>query len=77
MAIFPRSSSAGNGSADGPLQNGGRPAVVSFELEQNRSWLWVVSQIVLRTVRPLGADGPPPTKNFGRETLRFLCVLIG
>jgi hypothetical protein len=77
MAIFPRFNSAGNGPADGPLQNGGRPVVVSFELEQNRSGLWVASQIVLRMVRPLGADGPPPTKNYGTETLRFLCVLIG
>ena len=31
-----------------------------FELEQNRSWLCVVFHSVLRTVRPLGADGPPP-----------------
>ena len=29
----------------------------------------------LRTVRSLGADGPPPTENSGTETLRFLCVL--
>ena len=69
MAIFPRFSSAGNGPADGPLQDGGRSSVVSFELEQNRSWLWVVSEIVLRTVRPLGADSPPPTEISGTETL--------
>ena len=75
MAIFPRFSSAGNGPADGPLQNGGRPAVVSFELEQNRSGLWVASQIVLRMVRPLGADGLAPAENSGIETMQFLCVL--
>ena len=64
MAIFPRFSSAGNGPADGPLQNGGRPAVVSFELEQNRSGLWVASQIVLRMVRPLEADGVTSKKKY-------------
>ena len=77
MVVLPRYISAGNGPADGLLQDGGRSAVVSFELEQNHSWLWVVSEIVLRTVRPLGADGPPPTENSGTETLRFLCVLTG
>ena len=29
----------------------------------------------LRTIRSLGADGPPPTENYGTETLRFLCAL--
>ena len=77
MAVLSRYISAENGPADGPLQGGGRSAVVSFELEHIRSWLWVVSQIVLRTVRPLGVDNPPPTKNSGTETLRFLCVLTG
>ena len=75
MAILPRFVSAENVPTDGPLLEGGRSAVVSFELEQNRSWLWVVSEIVLRTVRALGADGPPPTENSGTEILRFLCVL--
>ena len=69
MAVLPRFISAGNGPTDGPLQDGGRSSVVSFELEQNRSWLWVVVQIVLRTVRTLGADGPPPTEISGTETL--------
>ena len=77
MAVLPRFISTRNGPADGLLQDGGRSAVVSFELEQNRSWLWVVSEIVLRTVRALGADGPPPTENSGTETLQFLCVLTG
>ena len=75
MTALPRTISAGNVPADGPLQDGGRSAVILFELEQNRSWLWVVFQIVLRTVRPLGADGPPPVENLGAKTLRFLCVL--
>ena len=77
MAVLPRFISTRNGPADGLLQDGGRSAVVSFELEQNRSWLWVVSEIVLRTVRPLGADGSPPNENSRTETLRFLCVLTG
>ena len=69
MSVLPRLVSVGNVPADGPLLGGGRSAVVSFELEQNRSWLWVVVQIVLRTVRTLGADGPPPTEISGTETL--------
>ena len=75
MAVLLRFISTRNGPADGLLQDGGQSTVVSFELEHNRSWLWVVSEIVLRMVRPLGADGPPPTENSGTETLRFLCVL--
>ena len=69
MSILRRYISARNRPADGPLLLGGRSAVVSFELKQNRSWLWVVVQIVLRTVRTLGADGPPPTEISGTETL--------
>ena len=52
MAILPRYISAGNIPADGPLQDGGLSAVDSFELEQNRSWLCMVIQSELRTVRP-------------------------
>ena len=75
MSVLPRFVSTGNGPVDGPFLDGGRSAVVLFELEQNHSWLWVVFQIVLRIVRPLGADGPPLVENLGAKTLRFLCVL--
>ena len=59
MSVLPRFIFAGNGPADGPLLGGGRSAVVSFELEQNRFWLWMVVQNELRTVRSLEADRPP------------------
>ena len=71
MAILPRFISAENGPADGPLQGGGRFAVVSFELEQNRSWLWMVVQNELRTVRSTEADGPPLKTETGAETWSF------
>ena len=77
MSVLPRFVSTGNGPVDGPFLDGGRSAVVLFELEQYRSWLWVVFQIVMRTVRSLGTDDPPPVENYGIETLRFLCVLTG
>ena len=67
MSVLSRYISARNRLADGPLQKRGRSAVVLFELEQNRSWLWVVFQIVLQTVRPLRADGLPPVENSGIE----------
>ena len=69
MAILPSFVSTENVPVDGPLLEIGRSAVVSFELEQIHSWLWVVSQIVLRMVRPLGADGPPPTEISRTDTL--------
>ena len=59
MSVLPRFISAENRPADSPLLEGGRSAIVLFELEQNRSWLWMVVQNELRTVRSLGADGPP------------------
>ena len=68
MAVLPRYISAGNRPADGPPLGGGRSAVISDKLEQNRSWLWVVVQIVLWTVRPLGADRPPLKPETGAET---------
>ena len=43
----------------------------SFELEQNRSWLWMVVQNELRTVRSMGADGPPLKTETGVETWSF------
>ena len=67
MSVLPRFVSTGNGPVDGPFLDGGRSAVVLFELEQNHSWLWVVFQIVLQTVRPLRADGLPPVENSGIE----------
>ena len=36
MAVLPRYISPGNRPADGPLLGGGRSAVISDELEQNR-----------------------------------------
>ena len=71
MAVLPRFISAGNRLADGPLLGGGRSAVVSFELEQNRSWLWMVVQNELRTVRSMEADGPPLKTETGAETWSF------
>ena len=74
MAVLLKFIFAGNVHAEGPFQNGGRSVVVLFELEQNCSWLWVVVQIVLQTVRPLGADGPPPVEISETETLLVLVV---
>ena len=71
MAILPRFVSAKNVPTDGPLLEGGRSAVVSFELEQNRSWLWMVVQNELRTVRSMEADGPPLKTETGAETWSF------
>ena len=59
MSVLPRFISAENRPAHSPLLEGGRSAIVLFELEQNRSWLWIVVQIELRTVRPLRADRLP------------------
>ena len=71
MAVLPRFISAGNGPVDGPLLGGGRSAIVSFELKQNCSWLWMVVQNELRTVRSMGADGPPLKTETGVETWSF------
>ena len=68
MAVLSRYISAGNRPADGPLLGGGRSAVVSFGIEQNCSWLWMVVQNELRTVRSMGADGPPLKPETGAET---------
>ena len=68
MTVLPRFISAGNRPAGGPILGGGRSAVISFELEQNRSWLWMVVQNEPRTVRSLGADGPPLKSETGAET---------
>ena len=67
MSVLSRFGSTGNGPADRPLLGGGWSAGFVFELEQNHSWLWVVFQIVLQTVRPLRADGLPPVENSGIE----------
>ena len=71
MAILSRFISAGNVPADGLLQEGGRSVVVSFELEQNCFCLWMVVQNELRTVRSMGADGPPLKTETGAETWSF------
>jgi len=73
MSVLPRFISAENRPADSLLLDGGQSAVVLFELEQNRSWLWIVVQIELRTVRPLGADRPPLKPETGAETWSF-CI---
>ena len=79
MSVLPMYISAGNRPADGPLQDGGRSAsgwrtirYCLFELELNRSWLWIVVQIELWTVRPLGADRPPLKPKTGRRNSVFL-----
>ena len=53
MVVLTRYISAGNRPADSPLLGGGRSAVISDELEQNRS---------------MGADGPPLKAETGAET---------
>ena len=68
MAVLPRFVSAENVPADGPLLEGGRSAVVSFELEQNHFFALFVVQSELRTVRVMGADGPPLKPETGAET---------
>ena len=71
MTVLSRYISAGNRPADGPLLGGGRSAVVSFELEQNHFWLWMVVQNELWTVRSMGADGPPLKTETVAETWSF------
>ena len=43
---------ARNRPVDGPLLGGGRSASFWFELEQNHSGRWVLSQVEQRTVLP-------------------------
>ena len=68
MAILPRYISVGNRPTDGPLHGGRRSAVISDELEQNRFLALLVVQNELRTVRSMGADGPPLKAETGAET---------
>ena len=71
MTVLPRYISTGNRHADGPPLGGGRSAVISDKLEQSRFLaLWVV-QNDLRTVRSMGADGPPLKAETGAETWLF------
>ena len=65
MTVLPRYISAGNRPADGPLLGGGRSTIISDELEQNCFW---TVQNELRTVRSMGADGPPLKAETGAET---------
>ena len=60
MAVLPRYISAGNRPADGPPLS---------RMSSNRTVLalWVV-QNDLRTVRSMGADGPPLKAETGAET---------
>ena len=71
MVVLPRYISAGNRPADGPLLGGGQSSVISDELEQNRFWLCWWSQNELRTVRSMGADGPPLKAETAAETWLF------
>ena len=71
MAVLPRFVSARNVPEDGSLLGGGQSTVASFELEQNCSWLWMVVQNELRTVRSMEADGPPLKTETGAETWSF------
>ena len=73
MAVLPSFVSAENVPAGGPLLEGGRSAVVSFELEQNHFFALFVVQSELRTVRAMGADGPPLKPETGAETWSF-CI---
>ena len=65
MAVLPRYISAGNRPADGPLLGGGRSAVISDELEQNRFWFCWWSKM------NCGPSGP-----WGR-TVRLLLKILG
>ena len=75
MAVLPRFISAGNRPADGPLLGGGRSAPGGRTV---RSYLGcaraepflalLVVQNELRTVRSMGADGPPLKAETGVET---------
>jgi hypothetical protein len=71
MTVLPRLVSVGNVLADGLLLGGGRSGIVSFELEQNLFWLWMVVQNELRTVWSMGADSPPIKTETGAETWSF------
>ena len=56
---------------DDPILGGGRFAGFRFVLEQNHSGHWVLSQVVWRTVRPLGADSPQVTSSFSQKLFGF------
>jgi len=71
MSVLPMDGFARNRLADGPLMGGGRSAGFRFVLEQNRSGHWVLSQVVWRTVRPLGADSPQVTSSFSQKCFGF------
>ena len=73
MVVLPRYISAGNRPADGPPLRGGRSAVISVELKQNHFFALFVVQSELRTVRVMGADGPPLNPETGAETWSF-CI---
>ena len=71
MSVLPMDGFARNRPVDGPLMGGGRSAGFRFVLEQNRSGHWVLSQVVWRTVRPLGADSPQVTSSFCQKLFGF------
>ena len=61
MAVLPRYISTRNRPADGPLLGGGRARAEPF-------LALLVVQNELRTVRSMGADGPPLKPETGAET---------
>jgi len=71
MSVLPMVGFAGNRPADGPLLGAERSAGFWFELEQNHSRLWVLSQVVRLMVRPWGADSPQVTSSFSQKRFSF------
>ena len=71
MSVLPMIDFAENRPADGPLLGDGRSVGFVFQLEQNRSGHWVLSQVVWRTFRPWGADSPQVTFSFSQKHFGF------
>ena len=71
MSVLPMVGFAGNRPADGPLLGGGQSVGFRIVLEQNHSGHWVLSQVVWRTVRPLGVDSPQVTSSFSQKRFGF------
>ena len=71
MSVLPMVGFAGNRPVDGPLMVDGRSAGFLFEHEQNRSRLWVLSQVVRLIVRPWGVDSPQVTSSFSQKRFSF------
>ena len=68
MVVLARYISAGNRPADGPLLGGGRSARYLGCARTESFLALLVVQNELRTVRSMGADGPPLKAETGAET---------